>query len=141
MGSTNRISKGRPRHLALATLAVLACGCLATHPIYTAQGAGFGTSKAFEVGAGTYAIAWTADDKAPPADGCLFGLLLDPLEPASTDDAGTASGYSLPKLAYESLGAGALLHDRATLELRAGSYRFVLEGSCSWNLSVDGPVP
>jgi hypothetical protein len=140
MSWTNRISRVRQRFLALATLAILAGGCLATHPTFTAQGTGIGTSNAFQVEAGSYGIAWTADDNAPPADGCLFGLLIDPVGPAPNDSADQSS-YSLPKLAYQVLEAGGLLHGRETLELRAGAYQFVVEGSCGWNLSIDGPVP
>jgi hypothetical protein len=33
------------------------------------------------------------------------------------------------------------LHDRAQFELRAGTYQFVVEGSCGWNVSIDGPAP
>jgi hypothetical protein len=141
MGWRNRITCGGPRDLAVVALAILASGCLATHPTFTAQGAGIGTSNSFRVEAGSYGVAWTAEDNAPPADGCLFGLLIDPVETAPSDNADQSSSYSLPKLAYQVLEAGGLLHDRMQLELRAGTYQFVVEGSCGWNLSIDGPAP
>ena len=141
MNSPDRITPGGRGLLALAALAILAAGCLSTHPTFTARGTGNGTSSSFQAAAGAYGISWTAVDKAEPADGCLFGLLLDPVELAPTEDAGATAGDSPPKLAYQVLDAGGLLHGRTTLDLRAGTYQFVVEGSCTWNLGIDGPAP
>jgi hypothetical protein len=138
MSSTRSSSPGRSC-LALATLAILAGGCVSTdRATYIAQGTGLGTPRSFEVGGGAHAIAWRAVDKAPPTDGCLFGLIIDPVDLAPTEDGSPAAGYSLPKLAYEVLRAGGSLDGHATLDLRAGTYQFVVEGSCAWNVIVDG---
>ena len=117
--------------LAAAALVAASCG---PEP-FLENGTTFGPSESFDVEAGTQTISWSAWDAAEPVDGCLFGLLLDP------EDAGTGSpehaGYRIPKLAYQVLGASDTLNGQAILELPAGRYRFIVEGSCAWSLRVD----
>ena len=136
MGSTGC----RRRHGSLAALLVLAAasaGACAFEPAsFVSEGTTFGYSEPFVIEAGTHAITWSAWDAASPADGCLFGLLLDPLELA-VNNVEQPLGFDIPKLAYQPLDAGDTLNGTMALELPGGTYQFVIEGSCGWSVRVD----
>ena len=117
--------------LALAFVA----GACAPAP-FVGEGTTFGNSESFVIEAGTHAIAWSAWDAASPADGCLFGLLLDPVVLDATDVA-PPLGFDIPKLAYQVLDGGQSLNGLTAMELPGGTYRFVIEGSCAWSIRVD----
>ena len=118
--------------LAGVAIVVAACG---PEP-FLDDGTTFGKSDSFELDAGTQTISWSAWDAAEPADGCLFGLILD-AQTVSPPDATQPLRFSIPKLAYQVLGGGETLNGQAVLELPAGTYGFVIEGSCFWSVRVD----
>jgi hypothetical protein len=117
-----------------AVVAVTGVAC-APEP-FVGEGTTFGHSESFVIEAGTHAISWAAWDAASPGDGCLFGLLLDPEALAATDVA-PPIGFDIPKLAYQVLDGGGSLNGLTAMELPAGKYRFVIEGSCAWSVRVD----
>ncbi|HEX5014676.1 MAG TPA: hypothetical protein VFV72_11035 [Candidatus Limnocylindrales bacterium] len=122
------------RFTVVAAVVAALVGACGPEP-FVDEGTTFGASESFDVDAGTQTISWSAWDATEPVDGCLFGLLLDP-EDAGPDSAAQA-GFQIPKLAYDVLGAGDARNGQAVLELPAGRYRFVVEGSCWWSLRVD----
>ena len=134
MSSTSRRLAHGAQGVVLALAAVAAVAC-APEP-FVGEGTAFGYSESFVIEAGTHAISWSAWDAAAPVDGCLFGLLLDPEALAATDVA-PPPGFDIPKLAYQVLDAGDSLNGLAAMELPAGKYRFVIEGSCAWSVRVD----
>jgi uncharacterized membrane protein YedE/YeeE len=115
---------------------VAATGAACGPEPFVGEGSTFGNSESFVIEAGTHAITWSAWDAAPPADGCLFGLLLDPVTLAATDVA-PPPGFDTPKLAYQILDGNDSLNGMSVLELPGGTYRFVIEGSCAWSVRVD----
>ena len=130
----------RRRHGPLSVLLVLAAtsaGACAFEPTaFVSEGSTFGSSESFVIEAGTHAITWSAWDAASPADGCLFGLLLDPLELA-VQNVEQPLGFDIPKLAYQVLDGGETLNGTTAMELPGGTYQFVIEGSCAWSVRVD----
>jgi hypothetical protein len=130
--------RGRQGRLGvLVVLAAASTGACAFEPTaYVIEGTTYGTSESFMIEAGTHAITWAAWDAASPADGCLFGLLLDPLEVAPQDPA-QSSGFDIPKLAYQVLDGGDTFNGTVAMELPGGTYQFVIEGSCAWSIRVD----
>jgi uncharacterized membrane protein YedE/YeeE len=137
MSSTGRRGTRRSRGVVLAMAALVALVGVACAPEpFVGEGTTFGYSESFVIEAGTHAISWSAWDAASPGDGCLFGLLLDPEALAATDVA-PPPGFDIPKLAYEVLDGGGSLNGLMAMELPAGKYRFVIEGSCAWSVRVD----
>ena len=140
MGSTDRYEvRGSAVVVGLLSVLVAVIVAACSPEPFVADGTGFGPSESFEIEAGTHAISWSAWDSVPPVDGCLFGLLLDP-ETNGLGDADQAQpplGFSIPKLAYQILDGGDAINGQAVLELPAGRYRFVIEGSCFWSVRVD----
>jgi hypothetical protein len=128
-----RIGQGSPG-VAIVLVCVAAAAC-APEP-FVGEGTTYGYSDPFVIEAGTHAISWSAWDAASPGDGCLFGLLLDPLELAVSDIA-PPPGFNIPKLEYQVLDGGTSLNGLAAMELPGGQYRFVVEGSCAWSVRVD----
>lgn len=84
---------------------------------------------------GRYEIAWAADDGPDPPAGCRFDLVLDDdrLEPEGVRD---QIAQPIPKLAYETTGAGGTIRGRTTLHLPAQTYQFQVEGTCAWTVSI-----
>ena len=119
----------------LAAVAAIGAAC-APEP-FIAEGTSFGPSESFMLEAGTHAISWTARDGQVPADGCLFGLLLDPEDLGAAEGIEPPPGFAIPKLAYQVLDDGGSLSSLTALELPAGRYRFLIEGSCWWSVRVD----
>jgi hypothetical protein len=120
---------------AVAAAAVVAAAC--TPEPFIAEGTSFGASDSFELETGTHAISWTARDGQAPADGCLFGLLLDPEDLGAAEGIEPPPGFEIPKLAYQVLDDGGSLSGLKALELPAGQYRVLIEGSCWWSVRVD----
>jgi len=135
VGSTDDRWRPGSRGAVLATAVVFAAAC-SPEP-FVGEGTSFGPSESFVLEAGTHAISWTARDGAAPADGCLFGLLLDPEDLGLAEDIEPPPGFEIPKLAYQVLDEGGSLSGLIALELPAGRYRFLIEGSCWWSVRVD----
>ena len=115
MGSTDRRWTRGPSRAGLMVISAVAVAC-GPEP-FVEEGSTFGKSQSFEIDAGTHAISWSAWDAAPPVDGCLFGLLLDPEDLGSADELEPPIGFDLPKLAYQVLDGGDALNGRIALEL------------------------
>ena len=135
MGSTGDRWKRGSRGAVLATAGLLSLAC-SPEP-FVGEGTSFGPSESFVLEPGTHAISWTARDAEPPADGCLFGLLLDPEDIGAAEEIEPPPGFDIPKLAYSVLDGGGSLSGLTALELPAGRYRFIVEGSCWWSVRVD----
>lgn len=121
----------------LVVLAAASAGACAFEPsAFVSEGTTFGTSESFVIEAGTHAVTWSAWDAASPADGCLFGLLLDPIDFA-VENVEQPLGFDIPKLAYQPLDGGETLNGTLAMELPGGTYQFVIEGSCAWSVRVD----
>ena len=135
MGSTDRHRARGPSRAVLVVVAFLVVAC-GPEP-FVEEGTMFGSSQSFDLDAGTHAISWSAWDAAPPVDGCLFGLLLDPEDLGAADELEPPIGFEVPKLAYQVLDGGDALNGRMALELPGGRYRFIVEGSCAWSVRVD----
>jgi len=116
---------------------VAAIGAACAPEPFIGEGTSFGPSESFNLETGTHAISWTARDGQAPADGCLFGLLLDPEDLGAAEGVEPPPGFEIPKLAYQVLDDGGSLSGLTALELPAGRYRFLIEGSCWWSVRVD----
>jgi hypothetical protein len=115
----------------------MTAGCTVQRPPrFASTGVGPGTSPDFALPSGAYEIIWSAGDGAGSPAGCLFGLVLD--DDARTDDLSRIQ-MVLPirKFAYESLDEGGSLQGRQSVDLAAQTYRFHVEGSCAWTVTVD----
>jgi hypothetical protein len=85
---------------------------------------------------GWYEVSWAATAFGEPPRGCLFGLQIDETNEVVEIDREEPFrfGYS-PKLAYRSLRTGTgISGSSGPLRLGAGSYRFIVDGSCSWQV-------
>lgn len=122
--------------LAIAVAVAILAGCAVWPPRFAWTGLGAATSQDFNLPAGTYGIAWAADDEPGPPAGCRFDLVLDNDRMNSSADQPLVPGVTIPKLAYETTGSGGTIRGRTTLTLVAQTYRFHVEGTCAWTVTV-----
>jgi hypothetical protein len=109
-------------------------------------GAGPAVTTAFSMPDGWSLITWDVADIQQPVNGCVFGLRLlwldQPVD--GYKEAGRLERFrgGLPKLDYRSIAAGS--RRTATygpVELKAGIYQFIVDGSCAWQVAVYASEP
>ena len=100
-------------------------------------GAGVTTTPEQHVTDGWYEVRWTASAADRPIQGCLFGLRLDPRQPDASPDPREWRRYwpLLGNLVYRTVPRnGTLSGSSGAIRLEAGTYRFVVDGWCAWDV-------
>jgi hypothetical protein len=122
---------------AFGVATAIVVGCAVTLTRFEWTGFGAATSQDFSLPAGTYGIAWAADDEPGPPAGCRFELVLDRAQDVRRAEQPLVPGVStIPKLSYETTGDGGTIRGRTSLTLVAQTYRFHVEGTCAWRVTV-----
>jgi hypothetical protein len=109
-------------------------------------GTGPALTTAFSMPDGWAEIRWDVSDVQQPLNGCVFGLRLVWLDQPvdGYKEAGRTERFrgAFPKLDFRAIGAGGR---RAAaygpIELNAGIYRFVVDGSCAWRVAIYASEP
>jgi len=115
------------------------------------RGTGEAITEGVPLPAGWARIRWDVDDVQLPTNGCQFGLRLVWLDPPANgvkEAVAVPPGWlafrhdQLPKLEYRTIAAGGH-RSVATIpiEFQAGTYQFIVEGTCGWSVSIDRSEP
>ena len=127
---------------------------LANPALAYVTGLGNAFSDAIPIRAGWAKIRWDIADVQRPRNGCVFGLRVAWLDPPPArpkevserigpgELAFRCSRGQLPKLDYRAITAGSRRSTTTLpIEFVAGTYQFVVDGSCGWRVSVYGSEP